>query len=305
MIVSLNPTYLCNFRCKFCYLTKEQLSDKKFLPLKRMEEMLTEVNAWRQIQHVDLYGGEVQLLDESYLLEVLGMAERLGIDSVSLITNLSIVRDIIYDKRLNLTVSYDFQARQDSDVVFSNMLSLDRSFSVLTLASREFLDAVSVDEFVNTFNMLKNVESVEIKPYSKNQANSEVVRNDEFEKYVWAVLTHPDRDFHFQNETNIDEAANKERNSYSDDHVYVTPAGTFAVLDFDENDKEYFRQLGSLSEYQEWASQEKVKVNSNVVCSSCEYNGHCLSEHLREVKEDGDSCNGFKNLILKWVEEDE
>ncbi len=27
--VSVNPSYFCNFRCDFCYLTEEQLSDQK------------------------------------------------------------------------------------------------------------------------------------------------------------------------------------------------------------------------------------------------------------------------------------
>ena len=29
--VSINPSYFCNFRCDFCYLTSEQLGDQKDL----------------------------------------------------------------------------------------------------------------------------------------------------------------------------------------------------------------------------------------------------------------------------------
>lgn len=305
MIVSLNPTYHCNFRCKFCYLTPDQLSDKRHASLDIVVQRLREVNNHKQITHVDFYGGEVQLLSEEYVSDILSAVTAVGVESISLITNLSIVRNFVLDERINLTVSYDFGARQDHEKVFNNMLCLDRSFSVLTLASRDFLDTVSVDEFVRTFNMLPNMESVEIKPYSKNQANDQGVLNVEFEDYVWAVLTHPERMFNFQNEMNIDEVVHGERNSFSDDHVYITPAGKFAVLEFDEGDREFFLELDSISDYLDWAAKEKIRVVDNKICGSCKYLGHCLSEHLRDVKDDGDSCNGFKGLILKWVEEDE
>ncbi len=36
MIVSINPSYFCNFRCDFCYLTKEQLGDQKRISIEKM-----------------------------------------------------------------------------------------------------------------------------------------------------------------------------------------------------------------------------------------------------------------------------
>ena len=34
MNLSINPTYYCNFRCDFCYLTPEQLGDRQKIDLK-------------------------------------------------------------------------------------------------------------------------------------------------------------------------------------------------------------------------------------------------------------------------------
>src|SRR5690606_3327439 len=88
-----------------------------------------------------------------------------------------------------------------------------------------------------------------------------------------------------------------EQNSFSDDHIYITPNGEFAVLEFDKNDNEYFMELSSFQDYLDWTMIEKNRVSMNGYCMSCEYYGRCLSEHLREVKDISQSCNGFKHLI--------
>jgi hypothetical protein len=88
-------------------------------------------------------------------------------------------------------------------------------------------------------------------------------------------------------------------NSYSDDHIYITPNGRFAVLEFDINDREYFLEMDTIEEYQQWCEQEKRRVNLNEYCRDCEFKGRCLSEHLREVKDIKMSCNGYKHLI-QW-----
>ena len=71
MILSINPTYYCNFSCDFCYLTKEQLNDKSLLRLDILEQRLKEVTEKTQIDMVDLYGGEVGLLSDHYVNQLL------------------------------------------------------------------------------------------------------------------------------------------------------------------------------------------------------------------------------------------
>ena len=56
MNVSINPSYFCNFRCDFCYLTEEQLSDQKKIELEKLDDLLSQIP---NIEHVDLYGGEI------------------------------------------------------------------------------------------------------------------------------------------------------------------------------------------------------------------------------------------------------
>lgn len=301
LTISLNPWYYCNLACDFCYLTPAQLNDKEKIDPEVLAQRLDEVlEAGYDITHVDLYGGEPSLLPSEYMEELKLTLHSRGVTDIVVHTNLTAVNDITLDEDYELSVSYDFTSREKHDLVFNNMLSLERQYNVLTLASRSLLDTLSPDEFVRTFNLLTNVRFIEIKPYSSNQSNQQDVSFDEFEELVYGVINHPDRQFELENERLIQTALSGERNAYSDDHLYITPQGQFAVLDFDLNDNEYFRTMSSLDEYHQWCENEKTKVNKNSYCNDCQFKGHCLSEHLREVKSLDRSCNGFHNLLVRY-----
>ena len=75
------------------------------------------------------------------------------------------------------------------------------------------------------------------------------------------------------------------------------------MLEFDPSDNEFFLELDSFRDYVIWTGKEKITVALNDYCSNCEYYGHCLSEHLREVKDLENSCNGFKHL-LDWYQDE-
>lgn len=296
MILSINPTYYCNFRCDFCYLTEEQLSDRKKLSLERLSVMLAEVTSRYKVDMVDIYGGEVSLLGKEYWNDLISVIQVYGIYDINLITNLSAVNEITTDPRVYTSVSYDFSAREDHERVYRNMALLDKPFSILMLASPKFLE-LDTAEMIESLNLLPNLESVEIKPYSSNQSNTHTVYYTDFEEKVKSFLNYGNMRFNFVNEHLIKSTLNKERNSFSDDHIYITPGGRYAVLEFDLNDNEFFLEYDDLQDYENWCQKEKDRVSRNKFCSSCEYFGHCLSEHLREVKNLDNSCNGFKNLI--------
>lgn len=300
MIVSINPSYYCNFRCEFCYLTKQQLSDRKMLDLSILEKRLDEILSYKSIEMVDLYGGEVSLLPHEYVMSIKNILHARNIYDINIITNLSVVNDIILDKDFYISVSYDFDAREKSNIVWKNLMSLNKKFSILMLASPELLK-LDVDYIVNMFNLLSNLENVEVKPYSTNQANCLKVSNIDYETFVKKLITHKNRKFHLTNELYLKGVISFQRNSFSDDHIYITPSGNYSVLEFDLNDKEYFLEYSLFKQYLNWCNVEKDKISKNKFCSNCSYYGRCLSEHLRDVKTLDDSCNGFKFLI-EWYE---
>jgi sulfatase maturation enzyme AslB (radical SAM superfamily) len=308
MQVSINPTYLCNFRCSFCYLTKEQLSDPKTTPLDMIEDRLKEINSYQRLTGVDIYGGEIGLLDYNYLVN-LDRCIRKYTDKINVITNLSRINTYFRHSDITLSVSWDFVARQGWERVLENMLVIDRPISVLMLASPELI-VRRPSEVLSYLCQIPTLESIEIKPYSSNQANQLSAKGQselEFEHWVmeWIKLFEKNHGIstriQFENINRIKRSLSSEYSAFSDNHIYIQPNGNLAVLEFDQDHNEYFLELADMDGYHNWSIKEKVRVHNNSICSKCKYLGRCLTEHYREVNEDDIECNGFHDL-LQWYE---
>lgn len=300
--VSINPTYFCNFNCDFCYLSKEQLKDRKTATLGTIMKRLEEIDV--PITHVDLYGGEIGLLPDEYLNKLIDDIKAEYGCSISIITNLSAIRDVFLRPDIDLSVSYDFNAREKEQTVFTNMLKLERKFSILTLASEKVISN-DVSYMISALNSLTNLIAVEIKPFSSTTHRQQKVTDIEFEEFIKKWIDNPiEKNWQFINQDKIEECLDGNYNAFSDDHVYVTPSGRFAVLDFDILGNEKFTELSSFNEYRAWADREKDRGVSDI-CRSCKYFGGCLTEHYKWVGVDPkiDSCNGYFNL-LEWYDEE-
>jgi len=295
MNISLNPTYYCNFKCDFCYLTKQQLDDRLTISPNQLDLKLQEVVKYEPITGIDLYGGEIGILKSDEFYNLKNTIRKHYKENINIITNYSMIHDWFFDDDITLSVSYDFTAREKNSVVYNNMLMAQKPLSVLILASKQVID-MNVDNMIRELNLCSAITSVEIKPYSINQANSYNVSHRDYENFIikWLESSVP-RKFEFINEYLIQDSLNKTYNSFSDDHVYITPAGKFAVLEFDLNDKEYFLELDTFQEYIEWANREKTKLSP--ICQVCTFKGHCLTEHYRYVKDLNNSCNGYRGLL--------
>ncbi len=304
MNVSINPTYYCNFRCDFCYLTEQQLSDVKCLPISKMEKLLDELERRHyDIDVIDLYGGELGLLSNDYLERLIDLCLK-RTPVVNIITNGSAIRPAFLRPDVELFISYDFAAREKHQVVLQNMLKADRDINIITLAT-PLVMSYSVDYMINTLKHIKNLKSFEIKPYSPNQANRYDFNNKDYEQFIQEFIVKTKNvPYTFINRLNLDNTLASTRRSYSDDHIYITPQGKFAVLEFDDNHHEYFKQV-TLLEYAMWCTAEPLRYDTVEPCASCEYRGRCLTEHLKPVVDfENKSCSGFYNLI-KWYEENE
>lgn len=296
MKVSINPTYFCNFRCDFCYLTEQQLADQNKIDLDVLDKRLFEIQQHTKIEWIDLYGGEIGALKKEYFYKMRDVIRKHYADKINIITNFSMLHEGFFEDDFYLSVSYDFEAREKHDKVFHNMLQSPVPIAVLILASPRVLN-MNVDHLIQNLNLCSSIESVEIKPYSTNQANDHNVTHADFEQFVIKWLESPvPKNFDFINKGNIVRSLKKEYNAFSNDHVYITPNGKFGVLEFDAQDKEYFLELDTFKEYIEWAKQEPEK-NTSDICRSCEYYGNCLTEHYRYVKDLAHSCNGYKGLL--------
>lgn len=294
MNLSINPTYYCNFSCDFCYLTKQQLNDRHKITPMWLQHAMGQITD--PITHIDLYGGEIGLLQPEYYYSIKEVIRRHYDGNIHINTNLSAFPDFFRDDDVTLSVSYDFHAREKEQFVLNNMMNANKDLAVLILASPKVLK-MDVEFMIFTLNMVSNVKSVEIKPYSINQANSFDVTHKDFEEFVirFDEATTP-KNFDFQNIHNIYRSIDKEYNAFSNDHVYITPSGKFGVLEFDKNDKEYFKEYESYHQYKQWAKDE-ARDNLSPICHGCTYFGNCLTEHYRYVLDLDNGCNGYKGLL--------
>ena len=204
MIISLNPTYLCNFKCDFCYLTPTQLADKNKINLGDLDKRLSEVSKVMPISYVDLYGGEISVLGDDYFYALKDTIRRYYQGEINIITNYASPKSYMHEDDISLSVSFDFEARERSDLVFANMLTCPVPISVLILASPKVIN-MDVGEMVQQLSMLSNIRSVEIKPYSTNQANAHNVTHKDFENFVLKWLSY-DLPFEFENYHRIQES---------------------------------------------------------------------------------------------------
>jgi len=301
MNLSINPSYLCNFRCNFCYLG-DKLSDPKRIAISKLDELVRNVATVEPIEYVDFYGGELAILPDNYLSALFQTVEQYYSGPISVITNLSAIRPIFTRDNVILSVSYDFDAREKHELVFQNIIKFPGDIHILVLAGPDLVyrSQSQVDYMVYKLSCVSNIKTVEIKPYSTNQDNAHPVTFKDYEEFVkkWLSSTVP-RKFEIMNKQHIELCIAGQVSSFSDHHVYITPSGKYGVLEFDLNDNEFFLEMDTLDEYRKWTEKEKSRVYMNGYCKECPYLGHCLSEHLREVKTLEHSCNGFRHL-LDW-----
>lgn len=293
MNISLAPSFHCNFRCPWCYLSVDQLRDRKLLDLDCLHARLTELGP---IEHVDIYGGEPATLPETYALQLLEVLKP-HTSNINVISNFSIVPDWFHRTDISISASYDWDQRQSHDKVLTNIIGFSRPVAVLMLAT-EHLCKQQPKVIAEVFNTISTIASVEIKPYSINQFNQHSMDWTVFESWIQVWLT-LDLKFELVNRKLLDQSVKKLYNAYSDNHLYIGPDAGLSVLDFDINDREYFRPIRDLDHYRQWTDDEKRRVKNNKFCSRCRWQGHCATEHYRNVTSIDRSCNGFKNL-LDW-----
>lgn len=291
--LSINLSYFCNLRCKFCYLGEERLSDHKKLPEHRLDKLLREVTKSYRLRAIDFYGGEIALVGLEYWQGIRELVKSYEPRELRMITNLTVVNEIVMDPEVDLYVSWDWKAREQSARVEKNMRELERPFGLLMLGLDETLDIYDMNLSIVTG--IDNLTSVEVKPYSNSKFNQGFGSIAAATALIERLRGITDKEI--RNITAARSAIAGERDAYSKDHLFVTPNGELSVLDFDDNDCEFFRILEDVSAFVEWQKEERRFVSQNEACKGCRYLGRCLTEHYRKVEPTDGNCSGFKNLL--------
>ena len=129
--MNLFPSYLCNFRCSFCGIRKDE---SPLMPLDELEAVLKEV----QPSSLSILGGEPLLLEHDYLNRLLDLCWEATGTAPVVYTNGSIIRPEM--KRMHIVVSVDPEDRERQADVFNNLLAIEYPFWVNMILTKGLVE---------------------------------------------------------------------------------------------------------------------------------------------------------------------
>ena len=89
LTVSVMPTYQCNGNCPFCYLGTS-IKDKTILNLDVLHDRLWNIKKRYQCNlNVEVFGGEITLLEDDYIEQLLKLCNQYSVFDVGVVTNFS------------------------------------------------------------------------------------------------------------------------------------------------------------------------------------------------------------------------
>lgn len=296
--LSVNPLYKCNSNCPFCYLGSLK-DNKNILDLTYLMNTLNSLSYRYNINSIDIYGGEISLLSEFYFDMITKLCKTFS-KNVSITTNFVEFNKPIINNFDEIGVSLDFNKfRDNQSKVYTNIKAASEIGKVINVLSLDISCQDNKEEIIDILNNLK-IKSWRIIPYSKSKETMYPFKGYTFfEDTVreFLKLQHKMK-FSFINKLQLDGIINED--FYNTSHFYITPNNKIALLKFNENNEEYFEEYDKLDDLYNEVKNEQLKQEE--YCATCSIKNKCLAEHIN-YNYKGDSCPGFKNLILNYKNE--
>ena len=246
--LSIVPLYQCNLNCKFCYLGNRR-NDKSLLRIDQIKNILAKYD----IRYVDIYGGEISILNDTYVDQLMDIFKDRNISLVS--NGVSFLnsrwKDYFLNDNIQLSFSYDI-SRTNKEMLANTLKKLDntnKKYSVICID----IDELDYEQLM-AFN---NMESLSIKPYSMSIDNP--VKYNQRMLSIYQTL-YDKYSVLFSKLESVTE--------YRDlvPHYFLLPNGKLYDIRYC-NEKEYFCEL------------KDCKNNISDICLGCKYYRRCFNEH--------------------------
>lgn len=270
--LSINPTYACNLNCDFCYLKHSP----EILDLAVLEDKLNDISTKWTITVIELYGGELCLLDDLYLLKLLMLCKKYT-TNISVTTNFTIDKPWLFSRKdIQLNVSWDYKYRPNGDIVFEKLKQFN-NIGIIMTAQGLYKDRYEV---VNLLNTLTNNYSIDVKVCMPSFYNNiESTQLKDFQVFSLFLIANLNKNFNLIHLNTI-----YGLNNHSRAHAFISPSGALQTLKTRDG-KEYFEDCQSI-----------LDVDISTPCLECPYQARCLVEHNVEVNDKYD-CLGHKHLV--------
>lgn len=290
--VSIIPTYLCNYNCEYCYLG-ELRKNKEILSLSNLKYKINELSNCFNIENVVVYGGEISLLDESYIQSLVKIIKPYNISFVSNISNDWII-DFCDANNIHLSISLN-EERDNYQTTLNKLQSLNyknnKELSVVVLPSLlnknpkdllEFYDKIGLDVFFIRYH-----------PSSLSSTNYQLSAND-YSTFLKNIIEEKHKNNYNINITNEYILKNNDYNPRMSGFVFINPDGDYMSVNYNK-DIESFISFKDLNDWKKYCNKEYEKYFNK--CMLCDLFDKCKAEHLIFDEE----CSGLYNLV-KWYQ---
>ena len=312
--LSIMPTYRCHNYCEYCYLKREfhgapkyaGNNDSDVLP-RKIYKRLKELSAKYKITTVELYGGDLNSYNHTYLERIIE-AYRCYCKNDRIMINPAYASMYGFNER---QVNISINPERNDFAPNRALLYMYPHVGVITVATQKLIK-LSVDEILSWYEPLHG--NLTIMPYSNYSPNAPVPYVSNYEycafmiRFLSYYLQHKNK-YHFTL-TNLIMLKDCIDGLYSPamrNNIFIEPSGHFACVDFDINGHEYFRTFDKLEKWEERCKQEDIERAT--YCGACEYFNTCMAEHFKAPNQlpwfalqNGDICNGYKPLV-DWAKE--
>lgn len=280
MLVSVNPTYKCNMNCSFCYL--KGLPVNKILTISKLKKQLKYLNDLSQITGIDLYGGEITILNDKLVREYIDCCLQY-VDILSIVINGLKFPDYLKDPRITISVSWDYIYRDRWKEVLSNIKKFynetGKKVSII-ITSKEMYDEPT---YILNFLNIDGIENFELKPCMPTKGNG--LTSLDLKKYLSTCIKWANYKIgpQFLNKDKLINLIPYD----SQDHMFINPDGELEDINFDGVE-----------------SFGVTQVMSNRRCIVCPYYRNCFNEHPYSCPEDSYDCIGFKKYLTfrDWIQ---
>ena len=212
--LTIIPTYFCQYRCNFCF-HKENNIDRQpyYLPDEYIDDFLSKNK--EKFDKIIISGGEPMTYPKVYLDRLVNSAKKVTDNVVihTFPTNMNNYRDDV-----EYLISYDFVSRPYAYDAWQNMLKFPKKFNVImTLTPQIF--ALHPNNIFKKLTLLKNINSVELKPMLKIPNLNWKVSQEYCDKYIKAFIsTKLNLQYTIVNKEKV-KFINNQKSNYKDDYI--------------------------------------------------------------------------------------
>lgn len=291
--LSIIPTYWCKTNCKYCYLG-DLRKDQTTLDLQCLDNKLHQlVENDYVVDSISVYGGEISLLDEQYLIQIIKIIRSHVSNQVTIGFCTSGYNRSIFELAEYLKVRVTIPLNQERPDYKKN-LQLAKlhncSLGVVVLPS---IINTPVDQLVEFYDSLgRDIYFYQFYPSSINRS-----------PYSFDIKQYTDFVISFINEykkkprsfelINLSEWVDNCYNPEACGFVYISPNGKWMTTSYSDC-LESFVEFDTLDQWKQYCKKERLQ--RLIKCNACPYYDKCKAEHLVVMGEE--YCSGLKKLII-------